>query len=309
MASQKPSKHSPDDRGLDSATSRKPGKTSASKKTEVDPGKSFRIEMLKKFQIVHVPEAIYGVLYEGQPLVTNLGGRHPVQHSSFRFLEHLVTELCERGELVVNDEVIASPQGFDSYALLGLQREWIESETDNFSTGLVGELICDRTLERPPIDVYAHQVGYYLPVKDWLAAFGARLVDLDFVEFDKVDGVPDGYRRMNVGMGNEDTADFLKLLHVLAHVFKQLGPQQRAAAVFLNNITGSSPVFSLCLAAGGCSAEEYGAGVAARDVGGASERAFKKAAKQGEAAAAKALRFVELASGEIQRTLNQGETG
>jgi hypothetical protein len=301
MAAKKSATQSLNGDGLDSNSSNKPSRVGTSKRTEVDLAKSIKTTTLKKFQIVHVPEAIYGVLYEGQPLLTSLGGRHPVQHSSFRFLEHLVLELSERGELVVDDGVVLSPQGFDSYSLLGLQREWIASETDNFSTGLVGELVCDGTLEQPPIDIYAHQVGYYMPVKDWLAALGARLVDLDFVDFDKVDGIPDGYGRMNGGMGDEDTEDFLDLLRVLTNVFKQLSPQQRAAAVYLNNITRSSAVFSLCLAAGGCSAEEYGAGVAARDAGGASERVFKKASKEREAAASKALRFIELASGEIHR--------
>lgn len=301
MAAKKSAKQPPGDKDLESSTSKKSGKIATSKREEVELAKSIKLATLKKFQIVHVPEAIYGVLYEGQPLLTNLGGRHAVQHSSFRFLEHLVTELCERGELVVDDGVVISPQGFDSYALLGLQREWIATQTDNFSTGLVGELVCDGTLEQPPIDIYARQVGYYLPVKDWLAALGARLVDLDFVDFDKVDGVPDGYWRMNGGMGDEDTADFFELSRVLADVFQQLSPQQRAAAVFLNNITGKSTVFSLCLAAGGCSAQEYAAGVAARDAGGASERAIKKFAKELEVAAEKALRFIELASGEIQK--------
>ena len=302
MAAKKSAKQPPGGKGLESSTSKKSGKIATSKREEVELAKSIKIATLKKFQIVHVPEAIYGVLYEGQPLLTNLGGRHAVQHSSFRFLEHLVTELCERGELVVDDGVVISPQGFDSYALLGLQREWIASQTDNFSTGLVGELVCDGTLEQPPIDIYAHQVGYYLPVKDWLAALGARLVDLDFVDFDKVEGVPDGYWRMNGGMGDQDTADFFELSRVLADVFQQLSPQQRAAAVFLNNITGKSTVFSLCLAAGGCSAQEYAAGVAARDAGGVSERAIKKFAKELEVAAEKALRFIELASGEIQKS-------
>ena len=307
VAAKKLANQSLDGNSSDSSSLKKPSKATTSKKTEVDLAKGIKTATLKKFQIVHVPEAIYGVLYEGQPLLTSLGGRHPVQHSSFRFLDHLVTELCERGELVVDDGVVVSPQGFDSYSLLGLQREWIASETDNFSTGLVGELVCDGTLEQPPIDIYANQVGYYMPVKDWLAALGVRLVDLDFVDFDKVDGVPDGYWRMNGGMGDEDTADFLDLLRVLTNVFTQLSPQQRAAAVYLNNITRSSTVFSLCLAAGGCSAEEYGAGVAARDTGGASERVFKKASKEREDAASKALRFIELASGEIHRKLTKEE--
>ena len=286
---------------LDSSNVKKPGKTSSSTKKQVDRGKNTKSALLERFQIVHAPEAIYGVLYDGQPLLTNLGGRHPVQHSSFQFLHHLINELCERGELVIDDGLVLSPQGFDSYALLGLQREWIASETDTFSLGLVGELVCDGTLEQPPIDIYANQVGYYSPLKDWLAAYGVRLVDLDFVDFDKVDGVPDGYWRLNGGMGDDDTADFLELIRVLTNIFEQLTPQQRAAAVYLNNITGSSTLFSLCLVAGGCSAEEYGSGVAARHSGGVSERALKKAAKEREIAAAKAMRFVELASGEIQK--------
>ena len=286
---------------------KKPTKSTTPKKTETDKAERAKKATLEKFQIVHVPDAMYGVLYEGQPLLTSLGGKHQVQHSSFRFLEHLVTELCERGELVIEDGVVVSPQGFDSYALLGLQREWIASETDNFSSGLVGELVCDGTLEQPPIDIYVQQVGYYLPAKDWLAALGVRLVDLDFVDFDQIVGVPEGYWRMNSGMGDEETADFFELLRVLTAVFKQLSPQQRAAAVFLNNITGRSTVFSLCLAAGGCSAWEFGAGLAVRDIPGASDRALKKEAKEREALAAKAIRFIELASGEIQRPLKQRE--
>jgi hypothetical protein len=147
-----------------------------------------------------------------------------------------------------------------------------------------------------------------MPVQDWLAALGARLVDLDFVDLDKIDGIPEGYWRINSGMGDEYTADFLELIRVLTAVFEQLSPQQRSAAVYLSNITGHSPIFSICLAVGGCSAQEFGAGVAARHAGGISDRSLKNAAKEREVAATKALRFIELASGEIQRPARVEET-
>lgn len=300
MAAKRSVKTSPSDVASETSSAKKKSKKKSSSGS-AESSKGTKLASIQKFQIVHVPGAMYGVEFENQTLFTNLGGRHPVQHSSYRFLEHLVNELSERGELVVEDGMVSAPQGFDSYALLGLQREWVANEADNFSEGLVSELIYDGILERPPIDIYAQQVGYYSPAKDWLGALGARLVDLDFVDFDKVEGMPDGYWRINGGMGDEDTDDFLKLLRVLSKVFSQLSPQQRSAAVFLNNITVHSPVFSLCLVTGGCDAGEFGMGVAARHAGGMSDRTLRSAAKEREIAAVKALRFIELASGEILR--------
>jgi hypothetical protein len=308
MATKKSDQNAPKSTNSKSGATKKSSKTTSAKKSAPAKSAPAKSPSLHKFQIVHVEGAIYGVLFDGQPLLTSLGGRHPVRHSSYRFLEHLVIELSERGELVVEDGVVVSPLGFDSYSLLGLQRERITSKTDNFSTGLVGELVCDGTLEQPPIDIYAQQVGYYMPVQDWLAALGARLVDLDFVDLDKIDGIPEGYWRINSGMGDEYTADFLELIRVLTAVFEQLSPQQRSAAVYLSNITGHSPIFSICLAVGGCSAQEFGAGVAARHAGGISDRSLKNAAKEREVAATKALRFIELASGEIQRPARVEET-
>ena len=276
-------------------------KKTATKKVAVDKSASLASLTLRKFKIVDVPQNLFGVEFDGKPLVTSLGGRHLVHHSSLRFLEHLVHELCERGNLVVKDGEIESPKGFDSYSLLGLQREWIASETDNFSQGLVGELICDRTLERPSLPIYLQQYDAYAVVEHWLSVLGARLVDLDLVDLNKVDGVPDSYFRLSNNMGSEDTEDFLELVRVLTAVFKQMSPQQKAAAVYLNNITHSSPIFSMCVIAGGCTTADFGLGIAVRSAGEISTRALSKYAKQFEDFATKAVRFVELASGEINR--------
>ena len=276
-------------------------KKTAAKKVAVDKSASLASLTLRKFKIVDVPQNLFGVEFDGKPLVTSLGGRHLVHHSSLRFLEHLVHELCERGNLVVKDGEIESPKGFDSYSLLGLQREWIASETDNFSQGLVGELICDRTLERPSLPIYLQQHGAYSVVEHWLSVLGARLIDLDLVDLNKVDGVPDSYFRLSNNMGSEDTEDFLELVRVLTAVFKQMSPQQKAAAVYLNNITHSSPIFSMCVIVGGCTTADFGLGIAVRSAGEISTRALAKHAKQFEDFATKAVRFVELASGEINR--------
>ncbi len=273
----------------------------APKKIAVGKSESLSSLTLRKFTIVDVPQNLFGVEFDGKPLVTSLGGRHLVHHSSLRFLEHLVHELCERGKLVVKDGEIESPKAFDSYSLLGLQREWIASETDNFSQGFVGDLVCDRTLERPSLPIYLQQHGAYTVAEHWLSVLGARLVDLDLVDLNKVEGVPDSYFRLSSNMGSEDTEDFLRLVLVLTDVFKQMSPQQKAAAVFLSNITHSSPIFSMCVILGGCTTADYGLGIAVRSVGEISTRALTKHAKQMEDIAAKAVRFVELASGEIQR--------
>jgi hypothetical protein len=273
----------------------------SAKKVAVKKSDSLSSLTLRRFKIVDVPQNLFGVEIDGKPLVTSLGGRHSVHHSSLRFLEHLVHELCERGKLVVKDGEIESPKGFDSYSLLGLQREWIASETDNFSQGFVGELICDRTLERPSLPIYLQQYGAYTAAEHWLSTLGARLVDLDLVDLNKVEGVPDSYTRLSNNMGNEDTQDFLELVRVLTDVFKQMSPQQKAATVYLSNITHSSPIFSMCVIVGGCTTADYGLGIAVRSAGEISTRALTKHTKQMEEIAAKAVRFVELASGEINR--------
>ncbi len=273
----------------------------AAKKAAIKKSDSLSSLTLRRFKIVDVPQNLFGVEFDGKPLVTSLGGRHLVHHSSLRFLKHLVRELCERGNLVAKDGEIESPKAFDSYSLLGLQREWIASETDNFSQGLVGELVCDRTLERPSLPIYLQQYGAYTVAEHWLSVLGARLVDLDLVDLNKVEGVPDSYFRLSSNMGSEDTEDFLRLVLVLTDVFKQMSPQQKAAAVYLNNITHSSPIFSMCVIAGGCTTADFGFGIAVRSAGEISTRALTKHAKQLEDIAAKAVRFVELASGEINR--------
>ncbi len=134
-----------------------------------------------------------------------------------------------------------------------------------------------------------------------LSVLGARLVDLDLVDLNKVEGFPDSYFRLSSNMGSEDTEDFLRLVLILTNVFKQMSTQQKAAAVYLNNITHSSPIFSMCVIAGGCTTADFGFGIAVRSAGEISTRALTKHAKQMEYIVAKAVRFVEPASGEIQR--------
>lgn len=229
-------------------------------------------------------------------LHTNMGGHHPVMHKNRRFLENLVEELSLRGTLTFADGEVIGPQGFDSYSLFSLQKDWVEPGRDNLTTDFIVEMIHEPLLETSA----SPETWQILPYKDsvnaWLSEMGVRLVDLDYVNHDLIEGVPDDHFRMNGNMGDEDQDAFVALATALKNLYSSFSVEQKSVATYLTNISDHFMIYSLRLSAGKCSPEEYGMAFAAATLFDPSEDEFEAQARHVATLAGRATKFLELSS-------------
>ncbi len=238
----------------------------------------------------------YVVMVDDVVLHTNMGGHHPVMHKNRRFLENLIEELSLRGAVTNSDGEVTGPQGFDSYCLFSLQKGWVEPGNDNLTTDFIIEMIHEPLLETSA----SPETWQILPYKDsvnvWLSEMGVRLVDLDYVNHDLIEGVPDGHFRMNGNMGDEDQDAFAALTTALASLYSSFSVEQKSVATYLTNISDHFMIYSLRLAAGKCSAEEYGMAFAVATLFDPSDEEFEAQAQHVSRLAQRAVRYVELSS-------------
>ena len=209
----------------------------------------------------------------------------------------MVEELNQRGRLVIIRDEVHGPQGFDSYSLLSLQYEWIDSRRDNLSTDLVVELARDPFLVRTAGPETMHRLPFLSNLDEWLHGLDIRLVDLDYVDLGRIDGLPAEGLYANAHNGDEDHSAFIDLRDTLTRLYTNLSSQQRSVATYLTNISNFF-LYSLRWAAGGCTPAEFGAAFAASrsTVSTAAGRVAKAETAQAETYATRALRYVELAS-------------
>lgn len=238
----------------------------------------------------------YQVMFGDVVLRTNMGGHHPVVHRSSLFLENLVSELTSRENLsIVNGEVVG-PQGFDSYSLYSLQKDWVEPAQDNLTTDFILEMIHEPLLESSANRETWHVLPFKESVNSWLSRFGVRLVDLDFVDHARIEGVPDDHFRLNGNMGDDDQDAFVALTDALRRLYSSFSVEQKSVATYLTNISGHFMIYSLRLAAGECSSEEYGMAFAAATQFGLDEDELEVQAEHVAVLAQRALRFLELST-------------
>jgi hypothetical protein len=251
---------------------------------------------LAKFGISWIGNDQYEVTAGDVVLRTNMGGHHPVVHRNPLFLENLVDELASRGKLtIVNGEVVG-PQGFDSYSLYSLQKDWVEPAQDNLTTDFILEMIHEPLLESSANPETWHVFPFKESVNAWLSGLGVRLVDLDFVDHERIEGVPDDHFRLNGNMGDDDQDAFVALTDALRRLYSSFSAEQKSVATYLTNISGHFMIYSLRLAAGECSSEEYGMAFAAATSFGLEDDEVDVQAEHVGVLAERALRFLELST-------------
>jgi hypothetical protein len=208
----------------------------------------------------------------------------------------MVSELHERGRLIIANGQVEGPVGFDSYSLYSLQRDYVEPGRDNLSTDFLLEMIHEPLLERSASPDTWHVLPFLESISVWVSELGARLVDLDFVDHSRLDGVPDEHFRLNPNMGDDDHDAFLTLMDALARVYTGFSNEQKSVATYLTNISDHFLIYSLRLAAGHCSPDEYGRAFAAVQQRRSDELVSDDVAHMASKYAGRAIRFLELAT-------------
>ena len=251
---------------------------------------------MAKLSISQIGNDQYAVSAGDVVLCTNMGGHHPVIHRNFTVLENLSVELTSRGKLSIVDGEVVGPQGFDSYSLYSLQKDWVESARDNLTTDFLLEMIHEPLLESSANPETWRVLPFKESVSAWLSGLGVRLVDLDYVDHTKIEGVPDNHFRLNGNMGDEDQDAFVALSDALRRLYSSFSAEQKSVATFLTNISGHFMIYSLRLAAGECSSEEYGMAFAAATQFDLDDDELEVHAKHAAVLAGRAVRFLELSS-------------
>ena len=239
---------------------------------------------------------LFGVYVGAGRLYTNMGGHNPVLHLNSQFMEHMVAELHDRGELEFANGELIGPKGFDSYNLFSLQKDWVEPGRDNLTTDLLLEMIHEPLLEQSANPETWHVLPFRRSVNAWLSDSGSRLVDLDYVDHSLLDGVPDDHFRVNKNMGDDDNEAFLLLMDTLARMYSGFSNEQKSVATYLTNIFGHFLIYSMRLAAGQCSTEEFGMACVAVQQFDPDEAEPEAEALRVTELASRAVRFMELST-------------
>lgn len=249
-----------------------------------------------KLTVSPVRDGMFG-LYVGETHIhTNMGGHNPVCHRSAQFMEHMAAELEDRGELKFVDGELVEPQGFGSYNLFSLQKDWVEPGRDNLTTDFILEMIHEPILEYSANPGTWHVLQFRESANAWVSGLGARIVDLDYVDHSLLDGIPDTHFRTNGNMGNDDHEAFLTLMNALVRVYSGFTNEQKSVATYLTNISEGFLIYSLRLAAGQCSPEEYGMAFAAVRHFDPDLEEYEEEARHVAKLVQRAVRFLELSA-------------
>ena len=95
-------------------------------------------------------------------------------------------------------------------------------------------------------------------------------------------------------MGEDDNEAFLTLMAALLRLYAEFTNEQKSVATYLTNISGHFLIYSLRLAAGQCSPEEFGMALAAVRQFDPDENQMKAEARHFSRLAKRAVRFLEL---------------
>lgn len=194
-------------------------------------------------------------------IITSIGA-HPVRHEAKFLLRHMIDEYLKYPVLTISNGRIEEPRFLGAYALLGLQREFIDARIDNLSENFPLELASDPVLNRLAGPEQRDIRARHGHLEEWLRSEELRLVDLDLVDMSTVAG-SDPLIRTTSQQGSDDTRDFHRLSDRLHQLFDALAPEERAAVVFLHNAHQGSLVHAIALMLGRCTPKAYAAGVGA----------------------------------------------
>lgn len=210
----------------------------------------------------------YELVWNDRRLNTSIGD-HPVVHDAPALLQHMISEFTCYSTVEVYDNQIIEPQTIDAYRLFGLQKEFIETGTDNLSENFVYEVYKDPVLHRIAGPEHQDQLARYVPLMEWLADHDVALVDRDFVTLNASDapgGASMHKNKRNAARqesSGPDTADFYRLAEWLKRQFTDLSPEERACVVYLHNGLEGALIHTIALLRGAITLSDFAVGVGA----------------------------------------------
>jgi hypothetical protein len=196
---------------------------------------------------------------DGKVLLTSIG-KHRVNHPSPALIEHMIGEFMRFPEIKLEDDQIVEPQFLGSYRLFGLQKEFVETGTDNLTENFALALLTDPLLHGVAGPESRDLAARFVPIERWLARQDLRLVDIDSVNLDTIDG-GDQIILSRPTRGIRDTQDFHRLAGFLLDRFNDMTPEERAAVVYLHNGLDGAVIHAIGLVLGEITPNEFAAGV------------------------------------------------
>jgi len=200
---------------------------------------------------------------------------HEVAHPSRAFIEHIIAEFDIQGTLEVSDRMVVEPRFFSSYALLGIQKSYVEHRKEDLSVDFENPLRADPILHPCAGPEQVEQRARWKPVFDYIVEKNAQrddgarrltlpslpqLMGFNVEEEDEVArscGFADSkeYAR-SCGF----TDDFVK---TVKRDYDALTDEQRTVTMFLYAIHRGGILFPMLLAMDKCTPDQYARGVMA----------------------------------------------
>lgn len=206
---------------------------------------------------------IYQLTYQGKVVNTRGTIQYRVEHETPHLIEHIIDEFRISTEIAFNNSCIEEPEFFSSYEIFGLQKLFIENESDVLSRNFDFELIADPILSRDSGVLSDTQLKNYDSVIKWLDSEGFSLPDSSCVDLDQIIGVED----LDISQrDHSDTEAFFALSAHLKSIYRNFSWEEKAATAMLHSSSlgvgiDRALIYSICLISGECTPIQYAIGV------------------------------------------------
>ena len=190
----------------------------------------------RDFDPVHLSvgkvEEGYALSLAGEILLTEWG--MPVQHVAKPLLEHMASEFDGHGTMKVRERKVIAPRFFGSYALFGIQKEWIEQVKKRLSVDFADCLLRDPVLHEVPGPEARDQYARWGPIFTWLGE-----------TYDQLRSSASSflYCLEERDAGKLALARHSSAVTKIRDEYLALAPEQRAAVAFLHAIHSDNPSY------------------------------------------------------------------
>lgn len=236
----------------------------------------------------------YALVAGGNVIRTAFG--KALAHPSEAIMQHLLSELVERGEVTITDDEITAPRFFGFTALITIMRDYLEVDNDDLSLAFEQCVLSDPILYAVPGPEQAMREAEYGPVRDFLGGDFAFLRNyVTHIENQAFEPVP-------TPVDAKIHAQAKRMIKRIERMYRALSIEERTVVMYLYALHNNSVLLAMALVLNRrCTTAAYAAGVLAsqmlnHEVFADVKKSESRKAFQGfECDAEVAMRFLQMA--------------
>lgn len=209
---------------------------------------------------------MFTLCFDDEILLTGHGDE--VAHPSRAFIEHIISEFDIQGTLEVSERIVVEPRFFGSYALLGIQKAYVEHRKDDLSIDFENRLRADPILHPCAGPEVVEQYARWNPVFEYIEEKNA-LIDDEALRL-KLPNLPQSMGFNADSLDDTEQKQFVQscgftddFVSTVKNDYDALTEEERTVTMFLHAIHQAGILFPMLLAMGKCTPDQYASGVMA----------------------------------------------